>query len=156
MANPVSIMSSFKHKGSTRRAFIGGLTISLAPAAHMLPDIYAEVTAAEPPIHPILALPFVRDCRDDERASGAAPRSYWHVSSSGNYHTDCATGEQYATLAVDYMVAARSPHLLAWIVSDMMAMCRLHSGIEVGFLSTFGQLATQACARAAQMEGGTA
>lgn len=156
MATTVTIMPPTAHKDLSRRAVLASLPLAFAPAAHMLPNIYAEVTAAEPPIHPVLALPFVRDRRGDERASGPAPRSFWHVSPSGNYQTDCATGTHYATLAVNYMAAARSPHLLAWIVSDMMAMRRSHSGVEVGFLSCIGRTATQAHARATQMERSTA
>ena len=156
MANATSNTLPLGHKDLTRRAVLCGLPLSFAPLAHMLPNIYANITAAELPVHPVLALPFVRDRRGDERASGAAPRSFWHVSPSGNYHTDCATGAHYATLAVDYIAAARSPHLLAWIVIDMMAMRRSHSGVEVGFLSCIGRMATQAHARATLMEGGTA
>ena len=156
MATNVTIMPPTAHKDLSRRAVLASLPLAFAPAAHMLPNIYAEVTAAEPPSHPVLALPFVSDRRGDERASGADPRSFWSVTPSGFYAADCATGAEYAALAADYMIAARSPHMLAWVVSDMMALPRRHSGIEVGFLSTFGRLATQAHALETRTAGGTA
>lgn len=153
MANPVTITPPLKQKDLTRRAVLCGLPLAFPPTAHMLPFIYVDVTSANPPAHPVLALPFVRDRRADERAAGANPRCFWSVAPTGNYSVDCATGAEYAALAVDYMVAARSPHLLPWVVIDMMAMRRVHSGIEVGFLSTFGRLATHARARSTLVEG---
>jgi hypothetical protein len=155
MATTIPIMLPNGQKDLTRRAILGALAISMLPVARTLPSINIDLTAAEPPVHPVLALPFVRDSRDDERASGAAPRCFWSVAPSGNYRTDCGTGAHYASLAVDYMSATRSPHMRGWVVADMMALQRSHSGIEVGFASVFGRLATEAhAARLALREGG--
>lgn len=157
MANATSNTLPLGHKDPTRRAVLAGLPLSFAPLAHMLPNIYANLTAAEPPIHPVLALPFVRDSSEEDRVSGANPRSFWVVDPTGHYGTDCSTGSHYAALALDYMVANRSPHLLTWIVSDMMAPPRRRSGVEVGFVSVIGRLATNAHAsRMALRDGGLA
>lgn len=155
MTNFDTIMLPDGQKDLTRRAILGALALSVPRMARMLPSINMDLTSAKPPAHPVLALPFVRDRRDDERASGAAPRCFWHVSPSGDYATDSGTGAHYASLAVDYMSATRSPHMLGWVVADMMALQRSHSGIEVGFASVFGRLATEAhTARLALREGG--
>ena len=157
MANFDATMLSNGREGFTRRAVLGGLTFSLPPIAHMLPHIHADITAAEPPVHPVLTLPFVTDSNDEERASGANPRCFWTVEPTSNYRADCETGAHFAALALDYMVATRSPHLLTWSIIDMMALNRRHSGIEVGFVSAFGRLATVAhAARTASREGGMA
>jgi hypothetical protein len=105
--------------------------------------------------HPILSLPFVRDVTTEQRASGAAPRCFWHVAPTGDYGADCATGARYAAAALDYMVAANTPQVLQWAVFDMIVAGRRHSGIEVGFLSTFGRIATRAHATRLR-EGGLA
>jgi hypothetical protein len=86
----------------------------------------------------------VRDLAAHEQASGASPRCFWHVAATGDYGADCATGAHYAALALDYMATASAPQILQWAVFDMMAMRRPRSGIEVGFLSTFGRIATRA------------
>jgi hypothetical protein len=104
--------------------------------------------------HPVLALPFVRQTTLREQAAGAVPRSFWDVQPTGNYGPDCATGARYAALALDFMVAANSPQILQWAVCDMMTAGRAHSGIEVGFLSTFGRIAALAHARANLGKGG--
>lgn len=157
MATTIPIMPPTRHKDLSRRAIIGGLALSISPMGHMPLRIATDTAAISPPVHPVLALPFIRDNSADERASGANPRCFWSVAPTGSYSVDCATGAHYAALAVDYMVAARSPHLLAWSVIDMMALNRRHSGIEVGFVSAFGRLATEAyAARWALREGGMA
>lgn len=96
--------------------------------------------------HPVLALPFVREATDAERSAGAAPRCFWAVQPSGHYADDCRTGGHYAHLAVDYMLRERSPQILQWAVFDMMRLGRAHTGIEVGFMSFFGHLASDAWA----------
>jgi hypothetical protein len=155
MTNTYPIMLPNGQKDLTRRAILGALALSVPSMTRMLSSINIDLTAAEPPFHPVLALPFVRDNQKEERASGSAPRCFWSVAPTGNYRTDCTTGVGYAALAADYMTAARSPHLLAWVVSDMMALRREPSGIEVGFISVFGRLATEAhAARLALREGG--
>ncbi|MBQ0749628.1 MAG: hypothetical protein KBT70_05450, partial [Roseovarius sp.] len=105
--------------------------------------------------HPILSLPFVRDPAAHERTSGTPARCFWHVAPTGSYGSDCSTGALYAAAALDYMAATNTPQVLQWAVFDMMTVGRRHSGIEVGFLSTFGRIATRAHATRLR-EGGLA
>ncbi|MBW4974054.1 hypothetical protein KZZ08_10515 [Roseovarius mucosus] len=151
MADAVSNMLPHGQKDLTRRAVLGGLCFSTAAVTGPMPA-FAAALADEPPFlpgakhlaHPILSLPFVRDVTTKERASGAAPRCFWQVAPTGDYGADCATGARYAAAALDYMVAANTPQVLQWTAFDMMTMRRPRSGMEVGFLSTFGRIATRA------------
>ncbi|ARE82881.1 hypothetical protein ROSMUCSMR3_01388 [Roseovarius mucosus] len=162
MANAVSNMLPDGQKDLTRRAVLRGLSYSTAAVTGPMPA-FAAALADDTPVlpgaehlnHPILSLPFVRDVTTEERASGAAPRCFWQVAPTGDYGADCATGARYAAAALDYMVAENTAQILQWAVFDMMAMCRPRSGIEVGFLSTFGRIATRAHA-AHLREGGLA
>lgn len=106
--------------------------------------------------HPVLALPFVCDRDEDELEDGEARRSFWSVQPSGNYGADCETGARYAALALDHMTRAKLPQLLQWAVFDMMSLDRPYCGIEVGFMSAFGRIATQAHAASATGKGGAA
>lgn len=154
MANPVPNMLPSWQKDPTRRTFLSAMAVPL-----MVPHIKDAASAFAGSNHPNLSpnvLPFVNDANEDERLAGASPRCFWSVSPCGHYGHDCATGAEYAAYALDYMVVARSPHILQWSVFDMMAMDRGYSGIEVGFLSVFGRIATNAHARALQMKGGAA
>jgi hypothetical protein len=158
MADTNSIMRPTGQKDLTRRTVLGGLTLAASTLALPIPEFeFANLSALDAGClpHPVSALPFVRTATEDEKAAGAAPRDFWAVSPSGDYATDCGTGAHYASLAVDYMSATRSPHMLGWVVADMMALQRSHSGIEVGFASVFSRLATEAhAARLALREGG--
>lgn len=162
MANASSIMLPERQPDLTRRAVLGGLCFSAATITGPMP-VFSAILADDTPVlpgaehlnHPILSLPFVRDRTTEERASGAAPRCFWHVSPTGDYGADCATGARYAAAALDYMVAEDTAQILQWAVFDMMAMRRPRSGIEVGFLSAFGRIATRAHA-AHLREGGLA
>lgn len=162
MANAVPIMLPNGQKDLTRRAVLRGLSYSTAAVTGPMPA-FAAALADEPPFlpgakhlaHPILSLPFVLDVTTEERASGAAPRCFWHVAPTGNFGSDCANGARYAALALNYMAAANAPQVLQWAVFDMMTLGRRHSGIEVGFLSTFGRIATRAHATRLR-EGGLA
>jgi hypothetical protein len=153
-ANPITLPN--RQKDLTRRNVLAGLTLLTAPMT-VLPHIASDL-----PLflldgslsHPVLALPFVRNTTLREQAAGAAPRSYWDVQPTGDYGPDCATGARYAALALDFMVSSRSPQIFQWAVCDMMTAGRAHSGIEVGFLSTFGQIATHAHAGAVFGKGG--
>lgn len=146
VANPIIMPPS--HKGLTRRALLGGLPF--AGAALTLPYPMMAAPASIPPPednvapHPLLALPFVRETTKAERMAGAAPRCFWSVVPTGTYGTDCGTGGRYAQAALDYMVREQAPYLLQWAVFDMIRQGRPHSGIEVGFMSFFGRLATGA------------
>lgn len=95
----------------------------------------------------MLALPFVREATEAERANGFPPRRFWAVTPTGAYGADYSTGARYARLALDYMVTAGTPYLLQWAVFDMMRLGREHTGIEVGFMSAFGRIAAEAHAR---------
>lgn len=93
-------------------------------------------------LHPVLALPFVRDTTAEERASGCAPRLFWSVEPSGHYMKDCATGRHYARLALDYSARSGNSHVLTWAVFEMVSLGREVTGIEVGFLSVYEKAAT--------------
>ncbi|WP_422003091.1 hypothetical protein [Roseovarius mucosus] len=162
MANAVSIMLPDGQKDLTRRTILVGLGFSTAAVTGPMPA-FAAALADDTPVlpgaqhldHPILSLPFVRDVTTEERASGAAPRCFWQVAPTGDHGADCATGARYAAAALDYMATASAPQVLQWAVFDMMTMHHPRSGIEVGFLSTFGRIATRAHA-ANLREGGLA
>lgn len=160
MANAVSNMLPNGQKDLTRRTILVGLGFTTVAITGPMP-VFSAVLADDTPVlqgakhlaHPILSLPFVRDVTTEERASGTPARCFWHVTPTGSYGSDCATGARYAALALDYMAAANAPQVLHWAVFDMMTLGRRHSGIEVGFLSTFGRIATRAHA-AHLREGG--
>lgn len=163
MANAVPITLPDGQKDLTRRAVLRGLSVSTAAVSAPMPvfsAVLGDNTQARPCTehlaHLVLSLPFVRDTSAQEQAAGAAPRCFWHVMPTGDYGADCATGASYAELALDYMVAANSPQILQWAVFDMMTVNRRHSGIEVGFMSAFGQIATQGHARTALIKGAVA
>jgi hypothetical protein len=148
-------------KDLTRRAVLRVLSVSTAAITGPMPVFSAALAddtfvmpGAKHFEHPILSLPFVRDPAGREHTVGTRPRCFWHVATTGDYGADCALGARYAAAALDYMAAANAPHILQWAVFDMMAMQRRRSGIEVGFLSTFGQTSTRAHA-AHLREGGS-
>ncbi|MBS4011323.1 MAG: hypothetical protein KGZ72_11270 [Roseovarius sp.] len=162
MANAVSNMLPDGQKDLTRRTVLGGLGFTTVAVTGPMPVFSAALTddalvtpGADHFDHPILSLPFVRDATTEERASGAAPRCFWQVAPTGDYGADCALGARYAAAALDYMVAENTAQILQWAVFDMMTMHRPRSGIEVGFLSTFGRIATRAHATRLR-EGGLA
>ena len=94
--------------------------------------------------HPVLALPFVRQSTEAERAAGAPPRNFWSVSPSWTFSHDCDTGSRYARLALEYMASHNSPNILQWSVFDMIRQGRRHSGIEIAYLAHFARLALTA------------
>ncbi len=154
MATTNLIMLPNGQKALTRRNVLGGFSLSAVQrtwALNLSGDVLPDIN---PLSHAVLALPFVRNTTLREQAAGAAPRSFWDVQPTGDYGPDCATGARYAALALDFMVAVNSPQILQWAVFDMMTAERAHSGIEVGFLSTFGQIATHAHAGAVFGKGG--
>lgn len=106
--------------------------------------------------HPVLNLPFVRDASASERAAGAAPRSFWTVHPSGDFIADCGVGAGYAVAALDYMASANAPEILSWAVFDMMRLPRARSGVEVGFLMSFGRAAMQGHAAGLSADAGGA
>ena len=96
------------------------------------------------PVEPILAtisridaLPFV--------GRGARGRCHWQVSPSGDYEIDCEQGEAWAHQALDVQSAARFPHLIAWVLADMMEKTAATSGLEIGFLSVIARRCALAC-----------
>lgn len=137
-------------EGLTRRTLLGGLPAAGAALALPLFDGDAAFLpsggGSNDLAHPVLQLPFVREPTDTERAAGQTPRCFWAVDPTGHYSDDCRTGGHYAHLAVDYMLREHSPQILQWAVFDMMRLGRAHTGIEVGFMSFFGHLATDAWA----------
>ena len=151
MATSNSITISTGQKDLTRRTFLAAFAAPLT-MSHAI-KVFPAVLRKEPAPHSPTVLPFVVDASKEELAAGANPRCFWHVAPTGNYGADCATGAEYAALAADYMVEARSPHMLPWVVIDMMAMRRPHSGIEVAFLSVVGRLVVQARAQSTLVDG---
>lgn len=133
----------------SRRALLGNLPAAAAALALPFPDFGTTTFPAfgngdgEPP-HPILALPFVRQSTEAERKMGAPPRRFWSISPCGVHGTDCGTGSRYAEAALDYMIREQTPYVFQWAVLDMIRQGRPHSGIEIGFLSAFGRLASEA------------
>lgn len=163
MATNHPIMLPKRQEVLNRRAVLRGLSVSSAAVSAPMPVFSALIgddTVTRPHtehlVHPVLSLPFVCDTTAQEQAAGAASRCFWQVAPTGNYGADCDTGAAYAALALDYMVAANTPQVLQWAVFDMIAAGRRHSGIEVGFMSAFGQIAAQGHARAALIEGAVA
>jgi len=152
MANAYSTMPLARQKDLTRRGVLGAMTASMV-APHVT-DAFPIFKHHNPPPNSPVVLPFVKDATDDERSDGANPRSFWNVAPTGHYGTDCDTGAAYAAVALDYMAITNTPQILHWAVFDMMARGRVHAGIEVGFMSTFGKIATNAHVRILQGEGG--
>lgn len=151
MATAKPITMSTGQKDLTRRTFLAAFAAPLT-MSHAI-KVFPVALRKEPGSTSPTVLPFVVDASNEERAAGANPRCFWHVAPTGNYGADCATGAEYAALATDYMVAALSPHLLPWVVIDMISMRRPHSGIEVGFLSAVGRLAVQARVQSTLVNG---
>lgn len=157
MANTNPIIMPAGQKGLTRRTLLAGLP--LAGTSLTLPFPMRATSNFidhddDEPLHPVLALPFVREATATERAMGFPPRRFWSVQPTGIHSTDCGTGARCAQLALDYMVAAGTPYLLQWSVFDMMRLGREHTDVEIGFMSAFGRLATEAhAARLALVSG---
>jgi hypothetical protein len=65
---------------------------------------------------------------------------FWSVKPTGDYVKDCQTGREYADLALKHMEQADFGPLLTWCIMDMPRKedC---SGIEVGFLEFFAEIA---------------
>ena len=65
---------------------------------------------------------------------------FWSVRPSGDYAKDCGTGREYGALALEHMVEADFLPLLTWCIMDMPRK-KDCSGIEVGFLEFFSEMA---------------
>ena len=65
---------------------------------------------------------------------------FWSVKPSGDYFKDCQTGREYGALALGHMVKADFAPLLTWCIMDMPRK-KDCSGIEVGFLEFFSEIA---------------
>ena len=65
---------------------------------------------------------------------------FWSVRPSGDYAKDCRTGREYGALALEHMVEANFLPLLTWCIMDMPRK-KDCSGIEVGFLEFFSEMA---------------
>jgi hypothetical protein len=77
-------------------------------------------------------LPFIKKLHDQI--------VYWSVKPSGDYVKDCQTGREYAALALEHMQQADYGPLLTWCIMDMPRK-KDCSGIEVGFLEFFAEIA---------------
>lgn len=151
MADAVRNMLPDRQPDLTRRALFDGLPFSGAAVTVQMPfhsatqaDCTPMRTGAEHFDRPVLTLPSVRATRARKRTAGAAPRDFSGVVPTGKDSTDWATGARSADLAPGYMVAAIAPQILPSAVFGMIAMQRLRSGIEVGFMSAFGRITTLA------------
>ena len=80
----------------------------------------------------ITTLPFIKKKNDQI--------VFWSVNPSGDYDKDCKTGREYAFLALDHMVKADFAPLLTWCIMEMPRKENC-SGIEVGFLEIFSEIA---------------
>lgn len=67
----------------------------------------------------------------DVCADGRAGRSFWDVSSTGDWTADCAHGVRLAREFLD-VCGHEHTSLLGWCVRDMRGR---YSGVECGFLS---------------------
>jgi len=65
---------------------------------------------------------------------------FWSVKPSGDYVKDCQTGREYAASALKHMKQADFGPLLTWCIMDMPRK-KDCSGIEVGFLEFFAEMA---------------
>jgi len=65
---------------------------------------------------------------------------FWSVRPSGDYVKDCQTGREYGALALKHMEQADFVPLLTWCIMDMPRK-KDCSGIEVGFLEFFAEMA---------------
>lgn len=65
---------------------------------------------------------------------------FWNVRPSGDYVKDCRTGRVYGELVLEHMVEADFSPLLTWCIADMPRK-KDYSGIEVGFLEFFAEMA---------------
>ena len=65
---------------------------------------------------------------------------FWSVKPSGDYVNDCQMGREYGALALEYMRQADFAPLLTWCILDMPRK-KDCSGIEVGFLEFFAEIA---------------
>lgn len=77
-------------------------------------------------------LPFIRKNKDQI--------VFWSAKPSGDYVKDCQTGREYAVSALKHMEQADFVPLLTWCIMDMPKK-KDCSGIEVGFLEFFAEMA---------------
>ena len=65
---------------------------------------------------------------------------FWSVKPSGDYVKDCKMGRDFGALALEHMGRADIAPLLTWCILDMPRKIDC-SGIEVGFLEFFAEIA---------------
>lgn len=96
---------------------------------------------------PITELSFVNDywVRPVDWKRGHVFRIFWNVEASGSYFADCdkgqAMGEEFLTWLIDNYDHQGFPgwSILGWVAQDMP---QKRTGLEVGFLSYVGKMAT--------------
>ena len=111
---------------------------ALAQMVHELQSQASKPKAkaiAQPNPNEVTSLPFVADIGTGR----SKERSFWHVQPTGDYGTDCATGERYAHQAVMYIRLTGFRPLLGWVLFAMPNK-DTRTGIEVGFLSEVSKL----------------
>src|ERR671929_1282453 len=97
-----------------------------------------DVCPREPMDDCPLVLPAFVAARRDPKP-GEFHRDFWCVDESGDWSRDVVTGRIHARDAIRFMREERAPHVLNWIVSDMMRKCRF-GPVEVGFFHELGAL----------------
>ena len=97
------------------------------PKVGRLVDVLAEKQKTK-----ILNLPFIKKKNNQI--------FFWSVRPSGDYVKDCQTGRKYAAVALEHMDQADFEPLLTWCIMDMPRK-KDCSGIEVGFLEFFSEIA---------------
>ena len=86
----------------------------------------------------LAALPFIAtrgEAGVPKSRKHQTPRCFWHVKPTGDYGTDCITGEKYALAYLEYAAALPVNIACGCLPSIVRDMPRNLSGIEVGFLS---------------------
>lgn len=82
-------------------------------------------------------LPFIKDQQENRRK----PRCFWHVSPHSNdFLLQMEQGELYAIQTLRSMKKENFSPLLGWCVLDMPRYGQ-HTGVEIGFLSVFAEMA---------------
>ena len=82
-----------------------------------------------------LDLPFIK--KRDNRIV------FWDVEPCGDYILDCQTGRMYASLALEHMINEDFVPIFTWAILDMPKK-EDATGIEIGFLEFFAEIAIHA------------
>ena len=84
---------------------------------------------------PLVLPAFVAARRDP--GPGEFLRDFWCTDESGDWSRDVVTGRIHARDAIRFIQVERTPHVLNWIVADMMRKRRF-GPLEIGFFQELG------------------